>query len=96
MRKIFTTLFAALALALAATGCNLFTAENAAKISRTLATALEIAYEAGSKELAFARIAEMVADGKITDAQGKLLASAAQNGYEAFLARLTELAEPTE
>ncbi len=96
MRKILTTLFATLALALAAAGCNLFTAENAAKISQTLATALEIAYEAGGKELAAARIAEMVANGKITEEQGKLLASAAQNGYEAFLARLTELSDSIE
>lgn len=93
-----TTLFAVIAAVTIATvtGCSMLTAERIAAIHRTVATALQLAYETGGKTLVETKINEMVADGKVTPEQGELLKAAARNGYEAFLAKLNELAEKPE
>lgn len=78
------------------TGCAYFTEERLSEIRRTVATALEIACESGGKELAAAKIDELVAEGKITAEQGEMLKQALQKSYEAFCARLKELSEPAE
>ena len=89
-------LFTALALIGLVSGCTVFTLERVAAIHRTVATALEIAYTSGGKELVFSQIDELVADGKITGEQAADLKNAAQRGYDAFLAKLRELSEPAE
>lgn len=94
-KHIIGTLACGLALCLVA-GCGILTPENIARIHRTVATALELAYESGGKDLAVARIDELVAEGKITPEQSVMLKQAVQKSYEAFLVRLNELAEPAE
>lgn len=95
-KSILFAVFIAAFVAVVATGCAFFTPERVAAIHKTAANALQIAYEAGGKTLVETKINEMVADGKITPEQGELLKAAARNGYEAFLAKLSELSEKTE
>lgn len=77
-------------------GCAYFTEERLSGIRQVAATALEIAYESGGKELAAAKIDELVAEGKITAEQGEMLKQALQKSYEAFRARLKEFSESAE
>ena len=78
------------------TGCGVLTPDRIAGIHRTVATALEIAYESGGRDLLLTKIDEMVGEGRISPEQGEMLKSAAQKSYDAFLARLRELSEQAE
>ena len=94
--QFLSILFAAVFIAVTATGCAFLTPERVAAIHRTAATALQLAYETGGKALLETKINELVAAGQVTSEQGELLKAAAQNGYAAFLAKLNELAEKPE
>lgn len=94
--RLVVTVFVLAFAAAAMTGCAYFTEERLSGIRQVAATALEIAYESGGKELAAAKIDELVAEGKITAEQGEMLKQALQKSYEAFRTRLKEFTESTE
>lgn len=84
MKKVF----AAVAFALVMCGC---TTEQVAQIHSTVGAVLEIAYTNGGAALVAQKIDELVADGKITEAQATALKNAAQQSYELLQQKLTEL-----
>ena len=61
------------------------------QIHSTVGAVLEIAYTNGGAALVAQRIDELVADGKITEAQATALKNAAQQSYELLQQKLTEL-----
>ena len=90
-KSILFAVFAAVLVAVTATGCAFFTPERIAAIHQTAATALQIAYEAGGKTALEAKIDEQVAAGKITPEQAVQLKAAAKKSYDALQAKLAEL-----
>lgn len=61
------------------------------QVHSTVGAVLEIAYTNGGAALVAQRIDELVADGKITEAQATALKNAAQQSYELLQQKLTEL-----
>lgn len=84
MKKVF----AAVVCALAVFGC---TTEQVEQIHSTVGAVLEIAYTNGGAVLVAQKIDELVADGKITEAQATALKNAAQQSYELLQQKLAEL-----
>ena len=84
MKKVF----AAVVFALVMCGC---TTEQVEQIHSTVGAVLEIAYTNGGAALVAQRIDELVADGKITEAQATALKNAVQQSYELLQQKLAEL-----